>query len=190
MCSTFSFHVTSRRPEAAIDWARSAIARCPASFGNSRALISLFARGRRQVFVAAAAGPIRASAVSILLGLGRDRGRRRILYLPTISAPGAVRGSQPLRHDALATGRAGVLVHDLAVNGVLLVEDNTIQRPPQQLIGQLRCSLFSTAEILRSVPSFWSERRDLNSGPPVPQTGALTGLRYAPSQTATIMATV
>src|SRR3954454_185684 len=28
--------------------------------------------------------------------------------------------------------------------------------------------------------SGWSERRDLNSGPPVPQTGALTGLRYAP----------
>ena len=28
---------------------------------------------------------------------------------------------------------------------------------------------------------FWSERRDLNSGPPVPQTGALTGLRYAPT---------
>src|SRR6266851_5782732 len=26
----------------------------------------------------------------------------------------------------------------------------------------------------------WSERRDLNPGPPVPQTGALTGLRYAP----------
>lgn len=26
----------------------------------------------------------------------------------------------------------------------------------------------------------WSERRDLNSRPPVPQTGALTGLRYAP----------
>jgi hypothetical protein len=33
----------------------------------------------------------------------------------------------------------------------------------------------------RSVSSFWSERRDLNSGPPVPQTGALTGLRYAPT---------
>ena len=93
LCSTYSFHVTSRRPEAAIDWARSAIARCPASFGNSRALISLFAPGRRQVFVAAAAGPIRASAIPILLGLGRDRRRRRILYLPTISAPGAVRGS-------------------------------------------------------------------------------------------------
>ena len=29
----------------------------------------------------------------------------------------------------------------------------------------------------------WSERRDLNSGPPVPQTGALTGLRYAPTDT-------
>jgi hypothetical protein len=27
----------------------------------------------------------------------------------------------------------------------------------------------------------WSERRDSNSGPPVPQTGALTGLRYAPN---------
>src|SRR5690242_10065304 len=27
----------------------------------------------------------------------------------------------------------------------------------------------------------WSERGDLNSRPPVPQTGALTGLRYAPS---------
>jgi hypothetical protein len=29
-------------------------------------------------------------------------------------------------------------------------------------------------------PAVWSERRDLNPGPPVPQTGALTGLRYAP----------
>ena len=27
----------------------------------------------------------------------------------------------------------------------------------------------------------WSERGDLNSRPPVPQTGALTELRYAPS---------
>ena len=27
----------------------------------------------------------------------------------------------------------------------------------------------------------WSERGDLNSRPPVPQTGALTGLRYAPT---------
>jgi hypothetical protein len=36
----------------------------------------------------------------------------------------------------------------------------------------------------------WSERRDLNSGPPVPQTGALTGLRYAPppyQRTSTLM---
>src|SRR5215475_2689191 len=33
----------------------------------------------------------------------------------------------------------------------------------------------------------WSERRDLNSGPPVPQTGALTGLRYAPTDTGTII---
>jgi hypothetical protein len=42
----------------------------------------------------------------------------------------------------------------------------------------------------RSAWFYWSERRDLNSGPPVPQTGALTGLRYAPSQAATITATV
>ena len=36
----------------------------------------------------------------------------------------------------------------------------------------------------------WSERRDLNSGPPVPQTGALTGLRHAPppyQRTSTLM---
>jgi hypothetical protein len=33
----------------------------------------------------------------------------------------------------------------------------------------------------RENPILWSERRDLNSGPPVPQTGALTGLRYAPN---------
>src|SRR5262245_22172980 len=29
---------------------------------------------------------------------------------------------------------------------------------------------------------YWSERGDLNSRPPVPQTGALTRLRYAPTQ--------
>ncbi len=29
----------------------------------------------------------------------------------------------------------------------------------------------------------WSERGDLNSRPPVPQTGALTRLRYAPNLT-------
>src|ERR1700731_3465053 len=28
--------------------------------------------------------------------------------------------------------------------------------------------------------AYWSERRDLNSRPPVPQTGALTRLRHAP----------
>ena len=31
---------------------------------------------------------------------------------------------------------------------------------------------------------FWSGRRDLNPRPPVPQTGALTGLRHAPTGTA------
>jgi hypothetical protein len=35
---------------------------------------------------------------------------------------------------------------------------------------------FTVSEVV----DVWSERRDLNPGPPVPQTGALTGLRYAP----------
>jgi hypothetical protein len=35
-------------------------------------------------------------------------------------------------------------------------------------------------DLLASLGFEWSERRDLNSRPPVPQTGALTGLRYAP----------
>ena len=33
--------------------------------------------------------------------------------------------------------------------------------------------------LLKSLEN-WSERGDLNSRPPVPQTGALTELRYAP----------
>jgi hypothetical protein len=36
-------------------------------------------------------------------------------------------------------------------------------------------------KVFELLENFWSERRDLNSGPPVPQTGALTGLRYAPN---------
>src|SRR5712664_98991 len=36
-------------------------------------------------------------------------------------------------------------------------------------------------KVFELLANFWSERRDLNSGPPVPQTGALTGLRYAPN---------
>src|SRR6476646_2749404 len=43
---------------------------------------------------------------------------------------------------------------------------------------QSGCSLrFVLGETLEN----WSERRDLNSRPPVPQTGALTELRYAPT---------
>ena len=33
---------------------------------------------------------------------------------------------------------------------------------------------------------YWSERRDLNSRPPVPQTGALTRLRHAPNHPALV----
>ena len=42
--------------------------------------------------------------------------------------------------------------------------------------GRLR----EMVELLRFSGVFWSERRDLNSRPPVPQTGALTRLRHAP----------
>jgi hypothetical protein len=43
----------------------------------------------------------------------------------------------------------------------------------------------SSTDIVKLASSFWgekwSERGDLNSRPPVPQTGALTELRYAPT---------
>jgi hypothetical protein len=45
---------------------------------------------------------------------------------------------------------------------------------------------FGVHKIARNALFCWSERRDLNSGPPVPQTGALTGLRYAPTEAETI----
>src|SRR5690349_24650760 len=46
-----------------------------------------------------------------------------------------------------------------------------------------RCILQRSSPLIlvrRLSATCWSERRDLNPGPPVPQTGALTGLRYAP----------
>ena len=46
---------------------------------------------------------------------------------------------------------------------------------PKAVFGEQR--RFQNA---RNARFYWSERRDLNPGPPVPQTGALTGLRYAP----------
>ena len=45
---------------------------------------------------------------------------------------------------------------------------------------------FLPFQISANIRISWSERRDLNSGPPVPQTGALTGLRYAPKIGGTI----
>jgi hypothetical protein len=87
--------------------------------------------------------------VPLLLGLARDRRRRRVLdFDPAVGAAGPVRRTQTLRHDALTAERAGILVDDRAIAGVVLVEDNSVRRPPQQLIGKLRCSLFSTVEML------------------------------------------
>ena len=51
-------------------------------------------------------------------------------------------------------------------------------RPGLQTGGRLGAE--AGALSLISAGQEWSERRDSNSGPPVPQTGALTGLRYAP----------
>ena len=58
-----------------------------------------------------------------LLGLTRDRRRRRILDLqPAVGATGAIRGSQPLRHDALTAERASLTVDDRAVRNVCFGE--------------------------------------------------------------------
>jgi hypothetical protein len=43
------------------------------------------------------------------------------------------------------------------------------------------------AESCYLLGGFWSGRRDLNPRPPVPQTGALTGLRHAPTDKTTII---
>src|SRR4029079_7822744 len=44
------------------------------------------------------------------------------------------------------------------------------------------CAFSATSRLVRCICEviYWSERGDLNSRPPVPQTGALTRLRYAP----------
>ena len=64
----------------------------------------------------------RTSLVPFFLGLARHRRRSRILDLdPAVSAARAIRGSQALRHDALAAERAGVLVDDCAVAAIVLV---------------------------------------------------------------------
>jgi hypothetical protein len=41
----------------------------------------------------------------------------------------------------------------------------------------LKANSAERAKVFELLENFWSERRDLNSGPPVPQTGVLTGLR-------------
>ena len=50
-------------------------------------------------------------------------------------------------------------------------------------MGRLRRSRELSVHVQRRSSTIlkWSERRDLNSRPLVPQTSALTGLRYAPT---------
>jgi hypothetical protein len=65
----------------------------------------------------------RRASVPLLLGLARDRRRRRVLDLqPTVCAPGTVRRAQALRYDALTAKRAGVPVDDRALGLVMGIE--------------------------------------------------------------------
>jgi hypothetical protein len=78
----------------------------------------------------ACAGHMFAMSCSILpLPLARDRRRSRILDLqPAVGARGPVRRSQLLRYDALTAKRAGVLVDDRAVAGVVRIEGTRPRR--------------------------------------------------------------
>src|SRR6516225_7136741 len=74
-----------------------------------------------------------ARSVPLLLSLPRHRWRCRVLDLqPAIGATGSVRRAKPLRHDALASERAGVLVDDRAIAAVMLIEGNAFTLPAQQ----------------------------------------------------------
>ena len=60
-----------------------------------------------------------------------------------------------------------------------------VERSLEETKAGLRLKPPAIHDLLLELPrakslKHWSERRDLNSRPPVPQTGALTGLRYAP----------
>src|SRR5262249_31537163 len=86
------------------------------------------------------------------------------------------------RHARTCIKRRRTRAADRNVAGVPLgASYRGVQDVTQQLGLQLGCNsrfvaITPEAKSLKS----WSERRDLNSRPPVPQTGALTGLRYAP----------
>src|ERR1700730_5217363 len=75
----------------------------------------------------------------LFLSLARDCRRSRILDLqPAVRATGAVRGSQPLRDDALATERASLTVDDRAIRDEVRVErDARMLAAQQRLQGAL-----------------------------------------------------
>ena len=69
-----------------------------------------------------------------LLGLARDRRRRRVLDLqPAVDAAGAVGRAEALRQDTIAAERAGVFVDSRTVATVALIEGDAAGRPAQQL---------------------------------------------------------
>jgi hypothetical protein len=78
----------------------------------------------------------------------------------------------------------------MAVAHQLFVSVRLKAAPPgQRTLTEQICKRFANARYelpqafrfdVDFIGKVWSERRDLNSRPPVPQTGALTGLRYAP----------
>src|SRR5262245_17321937 len=91
-----------------------------------------------------------------------------------------VRGWVPVRHERRDRQKNSENCTDW---GLIVGTPCSIRSHPVMFVR----TTFSSGKIRKSArcaPFYrcflWSERRDLNSRPPVPQTGALTGLRYAP----------
>ena len=69
----------------------------------------------------------------------------------------------------------------VAVAGIIAPQGNTACGREAIEATQMLVANGIDVRRLRSALREWSERRDSNPRPPVPQTGALTGLRYAPN---------
>ena len=117
-----------------------------------------------------------ADAISMSLILIRDG------YPVSVKAsPGGLFASNDLQVIVTATARA------LQVEPKVITKING--ESPQQGRALYRGCKASRSPALRQkfrdliYGDFWSGRRDLNPRPPVPQTGALTGLRHAPTGT-------
>ena len=102
--------------------------------------------------------------IPLLLGLARDRGRRRVLDLhPTVGASRAVRRAEALRHDALAAERASLAVNDRSIRDEVRVERDARMFAAAATSEcdanprQAKCSLSKTQVTLPSTPGAIAE---------------------------------